>query len=235
MEDPTVLIYDIGRGKFDHHSLPLDTRENDVPYAAFGKVWAQFAPCLYGPEVASKIDTTLVQEIDAVDNGVEGAQSNISRAIHSFNPFWDEDCSSDDQFWLAVGLASTILERAIESVKSTLKAEVIVKEALELRQHQTILVLDEFAPWSNYVIENCPEVLFVVFPSQRGGWNLQTVTVAIDSRIPRKDVPQSWKGYSAGTSEGEAPAEGMTFCHASGFLSSFKEKEQAIAAALSII
>lgn len=39
------IVYDIGRGRFDHHQQDKEIRENGVPYAAFGllaRVWFLF-------------------------------------------------------------------------------------------------------------------------------------------------------------------------------------------------
>lgn len=228
-EDPEVLVFDIGGGEFDHHTLPREERENDIPYAAFGKLWKRFAPDFYGDIVTSKLDVKLVQEIDAVDNGVEGAQSNISRFIHELNPLWNEDCTNEDQFWIAVDYASVILKREIQSIQAIVEAEAEVRKAADTRENKGILVLEKYVPWISYVISEYPEVMYAIFPSVRGGWSMQVVPLSTETKVPRKDVLDSWKGFRAGN--GEAPIEGMTFCHPTGFLSSFETKEQAISAA----
>ena len=33
------IVYDIGRGRFDHHQEDKEYRENGCPYAAFGLLW----------------------------------------------------------------------------------------------------------------------------------------------------------------------------------------------------
>ena len=39
------IVYDIGRGRFDHHQQDKEIRENGVPYAAFGLLWREFGSC----------------------------------------------------------------------------------------------------------------------------------------------------------------------------------------------
>lgn len=36
------LIFDIGRGAYDHHQQDAEVRENGVPYAAFGLLWRAY-------------------------------------------------------------------------------------------------------------------------------------------------------------------------------------------------
>ena len=227
-QDEDILVYDLtGRPEFDHHYKPLETRENGVPYAAFGKIWRCFAADAFGKREAEKLDSTLVQEIDAVDNGVDGAKSNISRFIHEMNPIWNhygED--NEEQFWKAVEYATIILRREIESARAVIEAEECVDKGIDGQ----LLILDRYCPWIAHVVNNYPDVMFSIFPSPRGGYSMQVVPVVVDTTTPRLDVPEEWKGYSKESGK-DAPFNGMTFCHVSGFLSNFQTKEQAIAAA----
>lgn len=231
MDDDTTIVFDIGGSIYDHHERKEDKeyRENGVPYAAFGKLWRDIAPEYFGESVYRKVDT-LVQEIDAVDNGVEGATSNISRLIHSFNPLWNETVKADEQFEKAVSLAKELLQREIDSAKSEVEAAEAVKTALNNRISKEVLILNKYLPWLNYV-QNEEELLYVVFPSLRGGWNVQVVPKP-GTRIAKYDVPESWKGYDIKKSGNTAPLYGMEFCHATGFISQWHDKSSAIGAAL---
>lgn len=228
---PDVLVFDIGGGKFDHHGIK-ETRSNGIPYAAFGKLWREYAKEAFGEYVANKVDSGLVQEIDAYDNGVEGSASNISRFIHNLNPLWNEKTlSSDDAFVSAVIIAEQILGREIEVAQSVEGARDYVNIMLDKRANTEILVLYEFAPWIGEAFKH-PELLFCVFPSSRGdgAWNLQVIPKGPNTREARLDVPTYWKGFNIKNGK-EAPVEGMTFCHPSGFLSAFETEDQAISAA----
>ena len=38
-EEFTGIVFDIGRGQYDHHQKDSRIRENGIPYAAFGLLW----------------------------------------------------------------------------------------------------------------------------------------------------------------------------------------------------
>ncbi len=40
-DDFDGIVFDIGRGKYDHHQKDSRIRENGVPYAAFGLLWEE--------------------------------------------------------------------------------------------------------------------------------------------------------------------------------------------------
>lgn len=40
-EDFDGIVFDIGRGRYDHHQKDSRVRENGVPYAAFGLLWEE--------------------------------------------------------------------------------------------------------------------------------------------------------------------------------------------------
>lgn len=41
VEDGTI-IYDVGRGKFDHHQPDAVKRDNDITYCSFGLLWKEY-------------------------------------------------------------------------------------------------------------------------------------------------------------------------------------------------
>ncbi len=51
-EDYEGIVFDIGRGQYDHHQRDSRVRENGVPYAAFGLLWEKFGPENPGEELA---------------------------------------------------------------------------------------------------------------------------------------------------------------------------------------
>ena len=52
------LVYDIGRGKFDHHQLDAEKRENGITYSSVGLLWREF-----GREFLKKYDFKNIEEI----------------------------------------------------------------------------------------------------------------------------------------------------------------------------
>lgn len=49
------LVFDIGRGQYDHHQKDSRIRDNGVPYAAFGLLWEKLGPEILGEELAQKL------------------------------------------------------------------------------------------------------------------------------------------------------------------------------------
>lgn len=90
------IVFDVGEGEFDHHSVKKVYRKNGIPYASFGLIWKEYGRqylnawlnsyefwLAYGrqylgdwfgsnqlEQVYEKIDTDFIQAIDAFDNGV---------------------------------------------------------------------------------------------------------------------------------------------------------------------
>ncbi len=83
------IVSDVGNGKYDHHHVDKIRRENGIPYCGFGLLWRDFGisyinakfPDLSNlkeqQEVAEKVDTILIQQIDAQDNGVDVMTSQV--------------------------------------------------------------------------------------------------------------------------------------------------------------
>ena len=77
------IVSDVGNGKYDHHHVDKIRRENGIPYCGFGLLWRDFGISYINAkfpelsnlkeqqEVAEKVDTILIQQIDAQDNGVD--------------------------------------------------------------------------------------------------------------------------------------------------------------------
>jgi uncharacterized UPF0160 family protein len=86
------IIYDIGGGALDHHSVENKERNGthpgtDVPYAACGLVWKKYyqevlealdCPESYMVTVFRRIENSLVIGIDAVDNGYDPVLDAVS-------------------------------------------------------------------------------------------------------------------------------------------------------------
>ncbi|GJN64247.1 MYG1 family protein [Faecalibacterium gallinarum] len=223
-EDFDGIVYDIGGGMFDHHDEPRQTRPNGVPYAAFGLLWRMLGPGLVGERQARLVDENFVQPLDLNDN--TGEQNSLCDAIGFFNPVWDSKDDPDACFAQAVAVAKQILEKQIASANGVNRADDRVRQAYEASR-DGIVVLPCYLPWKNGLYKT--DSLFVVYPSQRGGWSAQCVTdpKTKKSKLP---FPQSWAGQSPEVIAQKSGLEGISFCHASRFLITAKDKETAIAA-----
>ena len=85
------IVYDIGGGEFDHHSIDRECRESGVMYAAFGKLWRKYADLIVSPYVKDAVDKELISYLDESDN--TGKRNLLSSVIYNYNGYWDEDQS----------------------------------------------------------------------------------------------------------------------------------------------
>lgn len=233
VNDDSVIIFDIGGGEYDHHQKDKALRSMEdgyytdkatgevkaFPYCSFGLLWRDYGRLLCpNPKAWKKVDRDLVLPIDKADNGVFG--STLASAIGQFNPAWNNDAMDQDEcFTLAQSVARTILHNYIERANAEAEAEAAILKSQVIDGN--ILVLDQYMPWQATVVEQMPEILYIVFPSQRGGYNVQTVPVSGGSFTPRKGFPTEWLGNPDSSL-------GMYFCHPGNFLLSCNEKDQAI-------
>ena len=52
-EDFDGIIFDIGRGRYDHPQKDSRIRENGIPYAAFGLLWEELGTEILGEELST--------------------------------------------------------------------------------------------------------------------------------------------------------------------------------------
>lgn len=215
------IVYDIGGGEFDHHFEGAPVRPNGVPYSSFGLLWERFGRSLFQTEESfQKVDRELVQPIDLSD--CTGEKNPLSLFIGMFNPAWDCQLMPAAAFKQAVNEAKTVLEMFIESARSNERA----KETLakyEANSENGIIVLEKFVPWGELTAKEEPK--FVIFPSLRGGWNIQVVPVSYTDKAARIDLPHEWWGNP---NISEITDGKVSFCHLNGFIAAVDTKEHAI-------
>lgn len=219
------LVFDLGVGDFDHHGDRARFRDNGVPYASFGLLWKEYGCTLVSEKEAGTFDESFIQPLDFQDNN--GGSNLLCRAITQANPKWDEeDSNSDDAYFKAVDFARFILENEIRSMHSTEHAEQIVLECLK-KSENGIVVLPIGMPWKALLVPE--DTLYVVYPSQRGGYNAQAVPVSVDSQQCKKPFPEDWRGKRSELDE-ITGLKGMIFCHPHGYLLAAEDQETAVEA-----
>lgn len=207
------IVFDIGFGEFDHHQFDSRIRENEIPYASFGLLWERFGADIMGEQEAEHFDRSFVQPIDLCDN--TGCDNPIAKVIAIFNPAWDDTKSSDDAFVEAKDFALTILKKRFEYSESLKRAEEVVRNALDKAKNQ-ILILPVFAPWRNVVLGT--DIQYVVYPSDRGGYNAQTVPIEEEEGDSIRLFPEHWRGLDSKSLREITEIDTLSFCHNSGFL-----------------
>lgn len=232
--------YDASRNRFDHHQIGgAGKRENGIPYAAFGLVWKTYGETLCGSkEVADKIDASLVQPIDARDNGVDlftlktdVAPFLVENVFSAFRPTWKEEDDFDTPFFELVALAKKVLIRKIRKAQDSLEAENFIKNAYEQSVDKRLIVIDGNYPWHDVII-GYAEPLYVVFSNARKDvWRVGCVRKEKKSFENRKSLPESWAGLRDEELAKVTGVADATFCHNGRFLAVAKSKEGAIALA----
>lgn len=223
-DDYKGLVFDIGRGQYDHHQKDSRVRENGVPYAAFGLLWEALGTEILGEELAEKFDESFVQPLDNNDN--TGEKNELATLIGNFNLGWDSKGSNDQAFFQAVSVAGMILENKFERYRGNERADKRVEEVLEehqralktgdtLAENTNILVLPEFIPCQKRLSET--SIAFVIFPSNRGGYCIQPQKKEYSMNY-KCSFPSQWLGLEGEELIAATGLESAVFCHKGGFL-----------------
>lgn len=230
------LVFDIGRGQYDHHQKDSRIRDNGVPYAAFGLLWEKLGPEILGKELALKFDESFVQPLDINDN--TGEKNELATLIGNFNPGWDSKSSNDEAFFQAVSVAGMILENKFERYLGNERAdrrveEVLTEHAASLASGDTpaentnILILPEFIPCQKRLSET--NIAFVIFPSNRGGYCIQPQKKEYSMNY-KCSFPAEWLGLENEELEQVTGLQSAGFCHKGGFLMTVGMLEDAVKA-----
>lgn len=242
-----AIIYDVGLGELDHHQAGGNgKRNNGISYAACGLIWKKYGiRILENIGISSdnidylfnKIDKNLIQFIDANDNGITPSIKtdykyiSLASIIASFNPNWDEDVDADIRFMDAINLAKIVVRNEFESEISKLKAKSKVENAINCSEND-IMILDEFMPWKEFILESnlnkAKDILYVVFPSNRGGYNVYAVPKEEGSFENRKSFPKEWAGLRDENLQKVTGVKTARFCHNACFICTAETKEDAM-------
>ncbi len=230
--------YDASRNMFDHHQIGgAGTRENDMPYAAFGLVWKQFGESLCkSPEVADRIDRKLVQYVDAADVGIDVYEPifdhlniyTVGTLFRSYMPTWKEDdLDADNAFAEVVDIAKRVLQREIIVTTDELDGECKMEEAYRSAKDKRIVVIDKYYSGKG-ALRKYNEPLFVVGPRKDGGWVISAIRDNENTFDSRKDLPESWAGKKGKELADITGVEDAMFCHNARFLAGAGSREGAI-------
>lgn len=229
-------IYDEKNNRFDHHQKGgAGIRENGIPYAAFGLVWKHYGEKICGNlNIARKIDESIVQPIDANDNGLQFLEPKIPNfypldsgfITYIFSPTWKEDSVDIDKVFVElVSYAIKFLKRAIVVKTDTFEAEKYVIEAYNKAQDKRLIELDERYPWEK-VLSSLPEPLYVIYKKRiDNNWSIKCVPKDFFTYENRKKLPESWGGKSGQDLEQATGVQGSVFCHNARFMAVANTKE----------
>lgn len=240
-EEYDGIVFDIGRGRYDHHQRDSRVRENGVPYAAFGLLWEELGGEILGGTLAQRFDEEFVQPLDNNDN--TGEKNELATLIGNFNPVWDETEAADGVteeerdrglsvgFLRAVQVAGMVLENKFARYRADARADEKINQVLAMQKTQggdaRILVLPEFVPCQKRLKET--DTAFVIFPSNRGGYCIQPQKKP-DSMNYKCSFPKQWLGLENEELQKATGLASAGFCHKGGFLMTVGDEADAIRA-----
>lgn len=228
----TVIVYDIGRGIYDHHQEGAKKRDNGITYCSFGLLWQAFGKDFLLKrnikdidEVFTAFDKDIVEGIDADDNGIfpkidaPYKVKTLSDVFKLFNPSYKANQNETKQFIKAVEFAKAIIEEALLNIIGKTIAKNQVLDLLRETENHT-LYLNEYMPYEQTLLqeENGNDIFFVVYPSNRGGYCIKTVPKSQEDHTKRKDFPIAWAGLVGTELEKVSGIKGLKFCHQTRFL-----------------
>lgn len=261
---PTTVVLDVGGAwepamwNFDHHQREFDRHVDGVPRATLGLLWevlglawvrhvmAGVCRPLHSDGAHEEIDATLlaerverslVQPIDAADNGVfpqiellDGRRIEaavLSRAVSDFVPPGAVSSEQmDGAFLRAVDWARDILYRRTVREIVTLQGISTLNDAWD---GSAVLVLDRFVPWQGVTPA---AVKFVVWPElNEGGWLVQAASADALSGQSAPAFPTPWAGLRDGALQAVSGIATATFCHRHRFIAGARTANDAVAMA----
>lgn len=237
---PSTLVYDIGGGEFDHHGSVRETRPNGIPYAAFGKLWRAVGMSLvYDKAAFDRFDVQYCQPIDLSDN--TGEHNPLSALVSSFNLTWKDKgrpqtvltTMTENRFNEVVNLVRPMLMSAIAHERTNAEAYEQVQALRAASPDPRIIICDIELPMNE--IARDPNVLLSIAPSSRGGWSATSISDIRNGKLyNRFRFPEELRGLPIEDLRAKVPLANSTikFCHASGFMASFEDKDDAIRTAI---
>ena len=153
----------------------------------------------------------------------------LSDVIKLFNPSFKSNQNEATQFIKAVNLAKIIFEEEVLSCIGKVTARELVLNKIKETEKKYI-ILDEYMPYEETILNNeiANEIVFVIFPSNRGGYAIKTIPKSNEDKTSRCEIPATWAGKTDKELEDASGIKNLSFCHVGRFIISTKTKEAAI-------
>lgn len=228
-------VQDIALRRFDHHGQKVEKRASGIIYSALGLLWREYGLqyCDMNEQVWRRIDTVLIESVDADDNGqrIEVAnQRNVNRPtldglIRIFNPVSNEDY--DSQFFAAVALAGSILDRLKVSVGHELAIYDEIISLYEASPRDGYVAVDHYIPVHD--LRQLPEDLkYIVCKEKHNRWLVGAVQDSDLFDSLRKPFPRQWGGLSGEAFAKLTGIDDAQSCHRNRFIAVAYTKAAAI-------
>lgn len=238
------IIYDIGYGEFDHHMDDARIRSNGIKYSSFGLLWEKYGydylkeKGVEDKELANHFFLKdFIMQIDAFDNGIfpknpkDYSISSLASIIELCNPTWKETTDSNQAFLKAIELGEIIFNRIEQRILDKVAAKSFVEDAINASDGE-ILILNQYLPFMDFVLNSTSEkasrLVFAIFPSNRGGYNVRAINKELGHCENRLNFPSSWGGKSKEELVQLTEIQTFRFCHKNLFLCSCDTLEDAL-------
>jgi uncharacterized UPF0160 family protein len=246
------IAFDVGGGAYDHHQIGGNgQRANGIPYASFGLIWRTYGfyavQRVVGDDdirafaIAAEVDCTLVQQVDAADNGVMLSTGQAFAGVRSVGMGtligWLRPTESelkytdyDERYEDAVGIAKIILRRCIHHAVATVDAQAELEHAITHRYGGKVVLFQSYVNGWQDAIRERTDALYAVYPSA-GSWRVQGVPVAAGANELRKSLPGLWAGLDGDALARVTGVSDATFAHRGRFIAGAESREGALALA----
>lgn len=222
-------VYDPSKGLFDHHQA-----DYTGSLSSAGMVLQYLHnQGILSDEEYNFLNHTLIQGVDAHDNGVELHVPGVctySQLISNFVPI-PYDASSEAQdaaFHEALDFAIGHLRRLLERHRYIRSFKKIVQEAMN--KNKNCLVFDHAIPWMDCFFELEGEkhpAQFVIMPAGNH-WKLRGIPPNSRERMKvRHHLPEAWAGLLEEDLKRVSGIPGGIFCHKGRFFSLWETREDA--------
>lgn len=260
-------VYEPSSHRYDHHQRSFSGTMNslggmkwDIKLSSAGLVYLHFGKdilaTMFGVMkddavvglIYEKVYENFVQEIDAIDNGVNQydgeprytVSTNISSRVAALNPKWnDKDPDPENCFQKAMEMVGAeFLENVNYFKNSWLPARTIVQKAIEDRHkvHSSgeIIILEGAGPWKDHMFSLEKDlnvhvsIKFALYTDNNNKWRIQCVPVSPKSFENRLSLLEEWRGMRDEALVKISGIPGSIFVHASGFIGGNETMEGAL-------
>jgi uncharacterized UPF0160 family protein len=125
----------------------------------------------------------------------------------------------ETRFREAVAITRKFLDRAIIKKIAQIRSLDIVRRAPRLAGGKVLHLQEGGMPWTRVVVDEMPEVLFVVYPDSDGDqYQVKTVPLEAGSFVSRRDLPKAWSGLRDQELAAVTGVPDSVFCHTNLFI-----------------
>lgn len=230
-------VYDPQIKRFDHHQV-----DYTGPLSSAGMVLEYLRTMRLLPQKEIEaLNISLIRGIDAHDNGKDPQISGycfFSHIISNFTPIHNDASEEEMQAAFIDSVTFTLghLTRFLERIRYNQSCRGEVQKAMTT--FRDTLIFDHHIPWMDAFFELDGErhpASFIIMPIG-DQWKLRGIPPTSDDRMRvRVPLPESWAGLMDKDLKTASGIDGAVFCHKGRFISVWRTKEAAIAAAESIL